>query len=178
MIIPAESTTNSPVCVGTAINLSAQTVQGGVYSWTGPNGYTSSNQNPIILSTVVSDEGTYSLTILNNGCTSAPSTVTIVVNDCATTDFFIPEGFSPNGDGTNDVFVIRGIERYPNNTFVIFNRWGDKVFEASPYQNTWDGKATRGLRIGGDELPISTYFYLLDLGNGSDVIKGTIYLNR
>ncbi len=94
------------------------------------------------------------------------------------TDFFIPEGFSPNGDGINDVFVIRGILNYPKNKFTIFNRWGDKVFEASPYKNTWDGKSTMGLRIGGNELPVATYFYVLDLGDGSDIFKGTIYLNR
>ena len=90
----------------------------------------------------------------------------------------IPEGFSPNGDGVNDVFVIRGMENYPNNTFVIFNRWGDKVYEANPYLNNWDGKSTTGLRVGGNELPIGTYFYVLDLGDGSKAIKGTIYLNR
>jgi hypothetical protein len=38
-------------------------------------------------------------------------------------DFNIPEGFSPNGDGINDLFVIRGILNYPNNTFVVYNRW-------------------------------------------------------
>jgi len=94
------------------------------------------------------------------------------------TDFFIPDGFSPNGDGINDLFVIRGIANYPNNTFVIFNRWGNKVFEASPYQNNWDGRSMFGLRVGGDELPIGTYFYTLDLKDGSAIFKGTIYLNR
>ncbi len=93
-------------------------------------------------------------------------------------DFFIPEGFSPNGDMINDLFVIRGILRYPNNTFMIFNRWGNKVFEASPYVNTWDGKAKMGLIAFGDELPIGTYFYILDLNDGTPVYKGTIYLNR
>ena len=93
------------------------------------------------------------------------------------TDFNIPEGFSPNGDGINDLFVIRGIGNYPNNTFEIYNRWGNKLFSASPYQNTWDGKSTKGL-IGGDDLPIGTYFYILNLGDGSDIYKGTIYLNR
>lgn len=93
-------------------------------------------------------------------------------------DFFIPEGFSPNGDGINDPFVIRGILRYPTNNFVIFNRWGNKVFEKSNYQNTWDGRSTIGLSFGGDELPVGTYFYILDLGDGFDVFKGTIYLNR
>jgi gliding motility-associated-like protein len=120
------------------------------------------------------DAGTYTLVVTANECNSIPSTVTVVVNNC----FFIPEGFSPNGDGINDLFVIRGILYYPANTFVIFNRWGNKVYEASPYQNTWDGKSTMGLRVGGDDLPIGTYFYVLDLGDGSDIYKGTIYLNR
>jgi gliding motility-associated-like protein len=93
-------------------------------------------------------------------------------------DFFIPEGFSPNGDGTNDLFVIRGVDNYPHNKFEIYNRWGNKVFEASPYKSTWDGRAAFGVRMGGDKLPISTYFYLFDFGNGADIIKGTIYLNR
>jgi gliding motility-associated-like protein/uncharacterized repeat protein (TIGR01451 family) len=94
------------------------------------------------------------------------------------TDFFIPEGFSPNGDHINDLFVIRGIQYYPDNRFTIFNRWGNKVFETIQYKNKWDGKSTMGLRIGGDDLPTGTYFYLLDLGDGSAIIKGTIYLNR
>ena len=93
-------------------------------------------------------------------------------------DFLIPEGFSPNGDLINDVFVIRGILNYPNNMFTIFNRWGNKVFEASPYQNNWDGRSTFGIRLGGDKLPIGTYFYVLDLKDGTPIFKGTIYLNR
>ncbi len=92
------------------------------------------------------------------------------------TDFFIPEGFSPNDDVVNDLFIIRGIDNYPKNTFVVLNRWGTKLFEASPYQNNWDGKAKMGMRLGEGELPTSTYFYLLDLGDGSEVFKGTIYL--
>ena len=93
-------------------------------------------------------------------------------------DFHIPDGFSPNGDGINDLFVIRGISAYPTNEITIFNRWGTKVFDAAPYANNWDGKSTAALNIGNDVLPVGTYFYILDLGNGSDVIKGTIYLNK
>jgi gliding motility-associated-like protein/uncharacterized repeat protein (TIGR01451 family) len=93
-------------------------------------------------------------------------------------DFHIPDGFSPNGDGINDLFVIRGISGYPTNEITIFNRWGTKVFDAAQYANNWDGKSTAALNIGDDVLPVGTYFYILDLGNGSDVIKGTIYLNK
>jgi gliding motility-associated-like protein len=183
-LIPvASATSNSPACLGEAINLTATTVLGATYQWSGPNGYTSSTQNPVILSSTTLDAGIYSLTVTNTGCSSTPTTVTVVVNDCTSDttivlDFNIPEGFSPNGDGTNDLFVIRGIDRFPANTFVIFNRWGNKIFEASPYKNEWDGKSTSGIRIGGDDLPVGTYFYLLDLGDGSEIYKGTIYLNK
>lgn len=93
-------------------------------------------------------------------------------------DFHIPEGFSPNDDETNDFFFIRGIDKYPNNSIEIFNRWGDKVYEARPYINLWDGTTKMGISIGGDDLPVGTYFYIFDFGNGSKKIKGTIYLNR
>ena len=93
-------------------------------------------------------------------------------------DFFVPDGFSPNGDEINDLFVMRGILYYPENTFRIYNRWGNIVFEAKPYHNTWNGKSQFGLRVGGDDLPVGTYFYFLNLGDGSKIIKGTIYLTR
>ncbi len=174
----AVATSNSSVCAGSSIYLTAQAVQKGTYLWTSENGYLSTDQNSVILSALLADAGIYSLVVSANGCTSIPSIITIIVNSCDDADFFIPEGFSPNGDGINDVFVIRGIENYPDNTFIIFNRWGNKVFEASPYQNKWDGTSVIGLRAGGEKLPIGTYFYILDLGDGSSVIKGTIYLNR
>jgi gliding motility-associated-like protein/uncharacterized repeat protein (TIGR01451 family) len=92
---------------------------------------------------------------------------------------FIPEGFSPNGDGINDFFVIDGLERYPNNKLTIFNRWGNIVFEGAPYTNNFDGTSNRGLRVGGDELPSGTYFYILDLGvKDIEPIRGYIYLAR
>ncbi|MFY7732358.1 MAG: gliding motility-associated C-terminal domain-containing protein [Bacteroidia bacterium] len=92
--------------------------------------------------------------------------------------FSIPEGFSPNSDGINDLFVIKGIENYPTLSVNIYNRWGSLVFEASPYLNNWNGKSNSGVTVGGDDLPIGTYFYIIDLGNGSPILKGTIYLNK
>jgi gliding motility-associated-like protein len=175
----AVATTNSPLCPGDSIYLTAQTVAGATYSWTGPEFYSSSMQNPVILSASVTELGTYSLTVLRNGCPSLVSTTIIGWSNCTdTTDFNIPEGFSPNGDGINDLFVIRGIDNYQSNTFVIFNRWGVEVFSAKNYQNTWDGKSTKGVKVGGDELPVGTYFYILHLNTDSPAIKGTIYLNN
>jgi len=131
------------------------------------------------ITAIVSQTGFYE----NTATISGTSTDNNLLNNTSVIEplpfhFFIPEGFSPNGDGTNDLFVIRGISHFPENNIVIYNRWGNKVFEASPYQDNWDGKSTTGLHIGGEELPVGTYFYILDLGDGSDFYKGTIYLNN
>lgn len=90
----------------------------------------------------------------------------------------VPEIFTPNGDGNNDFFEILNIEKYPKNHILILNRWGNKVYEGKPYMNEWDGRNYFGLTVGGNELPVGTYFYILDLGNCSDVRKGYVYLNR
>lgn len=92
--------------------------------------------------------------------------------------FLIPEGFSPNGDGINDAFVIRGIDTYPNNKIRILNRWGNVVYEKDGYDNSWDGTSNRGINYGGDNLPEGTYFYILDLGDGHKAKTGFVYLNR
>jgi len=75
---------NSPVCARSAINLTANAVPGATYAWTGPNGFTSNQQNPSIPNASAANAGTYSLTVTVNGCTSPAATVTVVVNDPAT----------------------------------------------------------------------------------------------
>jgi gliding motility-associated-like protein len=174
----ALATSNSVVCDDNSILLAAATVANGTYSWTGPNGFTSNDQNPIITNAVLADSGSYSVTVTALTCVSNTSATFVKIVNCDSVDFFIPEGFSPNGDGINDLFVITGIEYYPKNTFLIFNRWGNKVFETYAYLNTWNGTSNLGVTVGTDELPVGTYFYILDLGDGSDIYKGTIYLNR
>lgn len=140
---------------------------------------TSETSETMTITTKVNRTGNYVNTAIiygNEADTNMANNVSSI--EPIPTDFFIPEGFSPNGDDINDLFVVRGILNYSNNTFDVFNRWGEKVYEAAPYKNTWDGKSTKGVRVGGDELPVGTYFYTLDLGDGSKVYKGTIYLNR
>jgi gliding motility-associated-like protein len=90
----------------------------------------------------------------------------------------IPQGFSPNGDLKNDLFEIVGLDEYPANSLTIFNRWGNKVFEAQPYRNNWDGRNHFGVSYGDGALPIGTYFYVFDPGDGSKVLTGYVYLNR
>ena len=91
-------------------------------------------------------------------------------------------GFTPDGDGINDFFYIKDIENYPNNTVQIFNRWGNKVFEIKGYDNqnnVWKSDVNSGLRIGNDNnVPSGTYYYLIQLGDGSDPISGFVVVNR
>ena len=96
-------------------------------------------------------------------------------------ELFIPNAFSPDGDGINDTWNIRGgLYNYPNNNLVIFNRWGLKIYEADGYNNNWDGTNKGNSNSGNDsKLPVGTYYYVLDLnGNGKNVKKGFIYLTR
>ncbi|MGB5982465.1 MAG: gliding motility-associated C-terminal domain-containing protein [Nonlabens sp.] len=90
----------------------------------------------------------------------------------------VPEGFTPNGDSTNDTFEIQCIDSYPGNELKIFNRYGNLVHKASDYQNDWDGRATEGLlHQNGELLPVGTYYWYLDLHDGSQIEVGWLYLN-
>jgi gliding motility-associated-like protein len=94
-------------------------------------------------------------------------------------EIIVPEAFSPDGDGTNETFVIEGLQYFDENEIIIFNRWGSEVFRMSPYDNTWDGTSQNALNVGGDALPTGTYFYILDTKTEKyGVIKGYIYLKR
>lgn len=79
----ASATSNSPVCSGGALNLSTGVVSGSTYSWTGPNGFTSSQQNPILQTVTTSEAGYYFVSVINS-CGSATDSTLVVVNSPAT----------------------------------------------------------------------------------------------
>ena len=92
---------------------------------------------------------------------------------------------TPNGDGDNDVFVIRNIELYPQNSLEIFNRWGVQVYGVDGYGQ--NGKYFRGISEGrvtiqqSAELPVGTYWYVLKYKNAQGVEKhrvGYLYINK
>jgi gliding motility-associated-like protein len=113
----------------------------------------------------VIDSFTY---VIGNGIGFDTATVTVEILCDSITIF---SGFSPNNDGVNDVFTILGLDNFPDNTLLIFNRWGNQVFETMNYQNNWDGKWD------GKDLPDGTYFYVLDLGNG-EKLSGYVQIHR
>jgi len=101
-------------------------------------------------------------------------------------DLIIYNGVSDNGDGSNDSFAIKGIERFPDNLVEIYNRWGGKVFDTKGYGSP-GGKVFTGISDGrstinkNEKLPEGTYFYVLKYkdGNGQNKEKaGYLYINR
>ena len=92
-------------------------------------------------------------------------------------NLFIPNSFSPNGDGVNDLFVITGLKNFPNHKISVFNRWEQKVFESKNYQNNWDGTPNINY-TNSDKLPSGVYFYVFEEEQGGEIKKGFIYLTR
>ena len=102
------------------------------------------------------------------------STVSVTVNRSQCEDpGTICNIFSPNGDGVNDTLTLVRHQDYPNNSFEVFDRYGNSVFQMDGYDSSWDGTGKNG------QLPKGTYFYILDLnGDGTDVVKGWIQIVR
>ncbi|MDT0553972.1 Ig-like domain-containing protein, partial [Urechidicola vernalis] len=146
------------------------------------------------------DEFTYTITDVNDPNNSATATVSIEV--LLPTTFVLPNepgsnnkgfGFSPNGDGQNDVLRIHSYngevfieELYPNFSVEIFNRWGDRLYEYSHTggsntpQPGWDGTSQGKRNLGAREvLPTGTYFYTVFFNDGiREPYSGWIYLSK
>jgi gliding motility-associated-like protein len=94
-----------------------------------------------------------------------------VTPEAVDTEIKVFNGFSPNGDGINDAFLIKGIEYYPKSTLSIYNRWGNMVYKIDAYKNDWKGTWNN------TELPDGTYFYNLNDGKGNS-FNGYLQLER
>lgn len=101
--------------------------------------------------------------------------VNSLAQDTDTTDFKVPEGFSPNGDGINDILNIDWIKEYDRVRIVIFNRWGNIVFKTDNFSGQWDGLSNTGTTIG-KKLPAATYYYVITIEDIYKKINGYIYL--
>jgi len=124
------------------------------------------------LELIASEEGMYTLQVYNEqGCPSEMSEPVIISITRPSEYLTIPNIITPNGDGKNDYFVIKGLERYPENELIILNRWGSHVFEQRRYNHRWNG----------DGLSEGTYFYLLKIRDESgqlQVFRGYLTLMR
>ncbi|MCK4699439.1 MAG: gliding motility-associated C-terminal domain-containing protein, partial [Bacteroidales bacterium] len=117
-------------------------------------------------------DGKYTVEITDaNLCTKTDSaTVGIFGENCVTE---IPTIITPNGDGMNDVWRIENIQLYSNATIEVYTRWGKLVYRSDDgNQDPWDGT------FKGKELPMDSYHYIIDLGDGSKPIIGSVTIVR
>jgi len=249
--IPVASS-NSPVCVGAVLALFASDSTANItYSWAGPAGFTSTDQNPVVYNVPATGAGVYTVTVSTGACFSSSSTTVVlfppitlinvtpsqaipygssiqlfadgalyyvwspndgtlsdanirnpVVTPKTTTTYIItgtsingcldsasvtitvvdsstavvPDAFTPNGDGRNDIFRIVNIRNRKLVDFSIFNRWGELVYHnGTNIHDGWDGTWN------GQPQDIGTYSYSIILAqtDGENVTyKGTVTLLR
>jgi gliding motility-associated-like protein len=114
---------------------------------------------------------TYYVTVTSaNGCVSLDSVKVLVFPEIE----FIA-GFTNNGDGNNDVWIINNLEDFPDVVVEIYNRWGQKLWESAPgYPTPWDGTYK------GNKLPVGTYYYVINLNRPEfpDPITGPLTIVR
>lgn len=136
------------------------------YSWT-PALLVS---NPDILNTtaLVQTDTKFLLTATNAyGCKGSDEMKIIAIDN-----IYIPSAFSPNGDGLNDIWRISGLSSEHISTVIVYDRYGQIVFQSKGYEHHWDGG------IGGKALPTGNYVYVLDPGDGGQKRKGNLTLIR
>jgi gliding motility-associated-like protein len=131
------------------------------YLWTPENKVYTSNTNRTE-TMPLTENTTFEVTVTDNvtGC-SAKDNVTVTVVDDIDELITIYNGVSPNGDGANDVWLIDGIELFPDNEAMIFNRWGDEIKKFKAYNNitvAWDATNKQDKPV-----PDGTYYYVLKI---------------
>ncbi|MEY4638194.1 MAG: hypothetical protein RLZZ446_713, partial [Bacteroidota bacterium] len=114
------------------------------------------------------DDITYLLTVTTNkGCSDTSSMFIKVLKDPP-----VPNIFSPNGDGIHDTWVIPYLNSYPGCTVEIVNRYGYLIFRSLGYPTPWDGK------VNGKDVPVGTYYYVIDPKNGRKKKAGYVDIIR
>jgi gliding motility-associated-like protein len=110
----------------------------------------------------------------NPGDNDEPTSITLQsVRPDEKETVFIPEGFSPNGDGINDLFVIQHVPEGVRIQLGVYTRWGNLVYQNEDYKNNWDGTSNQGIRTAGtgQTQPDGTYYYQVRLSDGREFVR-------
>lgn len=113
------------------------------------------------------DEGVFSVMLIvtsNLGCMDTAYVAVQVIDDV----LVFPNVITPNNDGFNDEFEIVNVEKFPDCSLTVFNRWGNMVYKSSPYQNNWDG----------ENAADGTYYYVFVYGKDSKEYRGSLTIIR
>ncbi|MBC7745395.1 MAG: PKD domain-containing protein [Flavobacterium sp.] len=136
------------------------------YKWTPSIGLDKDDVlNPIVTAL---EDITYILTVsAGEDCASADEVIVKVLKAPV-----VPNAFTPNNDGVNDEWNIKYLNSYPAVVVKVFNRFGNKVYTSVGYTEAWKGK------FNGTDLPVGTYFYVIDPGEGRKTITGSVTIIR
>jgi gliding motility-associated-like protein len=165
-IIPPPQITfngNPTIELGSSITLNPD-IHGDIQAvrWSPADGLNSITlKNPVAYPAVTT---TYYLTVTSSTFCETTVGVTVTV----TTPIHIPNTFSPNGDGINDLWLIKDLANYPGCTVDIFNRYGQKLFHSRGYGKPWDGI------LNGRKLPPGTYYYTITPQDGAKPLSGWV----
>jgi len=136
------------------------------YAWSPSAGLSNTSiKNPVAAPPATT---TYTLTVLTEGGCEVSVDVTVNVIG----QIVIPNVFTPNGDGINDLWNIAHINEYPRCTVDVFNRSGQQVFHSTGYSKPWEGT------YDGNILPTGPYYYVIDLKDGRQKISGQVTIVR
>lgn len=152
-VVDAGPTVSIPIFSSASIGGNPTCATGTTFSWT-PVGTLDnpSATNPTSGTTVTT---IYTVTVVDgNGCLNS-DTVTVFVYP----EIKIPNGFSPNGDGKNDVWQIDFIYQFPDCEVEVYNRWGERLFYSKGYSVPFNGQYK------GKDLPVGTYYYIINLNH-------------
>ncbi len=169
-IISTEITQPSALVVtGVVDNINASidvSVSGGVpgYTYLWSNNMTSEDVTALV-------NGTYSIVVTDsNGCKQVEQFEILA-------DLKIPLAITPNSDGFNDTWRIQGLEAYTKVDIQIFNRWGSEVYKFNGSGAQYNSKPWNGT-YKGEELPVASYVFILNLYNGNEPTSGTLLIKR
>lgn len=128
------------------------------------------NATSIRPSLIVTQDQRYLLTVTADGPLDCSDTDSLYVKMLLPVK--VPNAFSPNGDGINDLWQIENLKEYPTMRIQVMNRYGQNVFRTYGYNKPWDGT------MNGKPLPAGTYFYIIELNNGLKPISGSVSIIR
>lgn len=164
---------DTTITMGTTVDLSVTGNAGATYQWQ-PAATLSANNTQTVTATP-NTETTYTVTVTDAaGCTATSSAIVRLEGECIVK---LPNAFSPNGDGNNDVFRLLVSSPFTViEEFAIFDRWGNKIFSTNNAQTSWNGKSE------GRECPTDVYVYYVryhcPTDNKSILLSGDVTLLR